>query len=246
MYFSNLKLVGVGNLEFLFSQESLSPIQWLFRGIIGFFFLLVISKLMGQRSISQLRFLDFVIALIIGNIIAHPLSDEKLGMAGSMITMSVLVGLYCAALFLSLKSQSIRKFFDPSPIPIVKDGQIIYKNLRKARISIDFLLSELRKEEVEDIQKVAVALWEPGGNFSFFLQTQYQPVTPSDMKIVTKSFSLPIAVIKEGKIDTNLLDEIGKDENWLKDRIKNLFNANINEILLATIDSNENVRVFLK
>ncbi|MFF6015923.1 hypothetical protein [Lysinibacillus fusiformis] len=31
---------------------------------------------MGQRSISQLRLLDFAMAITLGNIIAHPLSDE--------------------------------------------------------------------------------------------------------------------------------------------------------------------------
>ncbi|WP_397330376.1 hypothetical protein [Paenibacillus lautus] len=58
---------------------------------------------MGQRSISQLRFLDFIIALTLGNILAHPLSDEKLGLKGSMITTVVLVVLYIAATWLSLK-----------------------------------------------------------------------------------------------------------------------------------------------
>jgi uncharacterized membrane protein YcaP (DUF421 family) len=33
---------------------------------------------MGKRSISQLRRLDFTMALSLGNIIAHPLSDEQL------------------------------------------------------------------------------------------------------------------------------------------------------------------------
>lgn len=35
--------------------------------------------LMGQRSISQLGLLDFAMAIPVGNIIAHPLSDEGLG-----------------------------------------------------------------------------------------------------------------------------------------------------------------------
>jgi uncharacterized membrane protein YcaP (DUF421 family) len=144
-------------MDFFTSQESLTAVQWTLRAVVVFFFVIFIAKIMGQRSISQLRFLDFVIALIIGNIIAHPLSDEKLGLEGSMITMSVLVILYVTGIYLSLRWNVIRKIFDPSPIPLIQNGQIHYKDLLKARITIDILLSELRKEKTEDIQKVALA-----------------------------------------------------------------------------------------
>ena len=64
-------------MDFLQAQETLTNMEWIFRAIIAFFFLLIVAKVLGQRTISQLRLLDFVIALVIGNIIAHPLSDEK-------------------------------------------------------------------------------------------------------------------------------------------------------------------------
>ena len=78
-------------MDFLQGQETLTTIEWILRAIIAFFFLLTVAKLLGQRTISQLRLLDFVMTLVIGNIIAHPLSDEHLGLKGSMITTTVLV-----------------------------------------------------------------------------------------------------------------------------------------------------------
>src|SRR6185312_5711881 len=100
---------------------------------------------MGERSISQLRLIDFTIALILGNILAHPLSDEQLGLKGSLITTLVLIILYLICVFTSLKWGTFRKWFEPSPYPLIINGEIIYANLRKARITIDHLLSELRK-----------------------------------------------------------------------------------------------------
>lgn len=58
---------------------------------------------MGQRSIAQLRLLDFTMAKTLGNIIAHPLSDEGLGLKGSMITMSVLIILYLLGVLLTIR-----------------------------------------------------------------------------------------------------------------------------------------------
>lgn len=95
-------------MEFFHSQETLTAIQWILLAIVAFFFLLFATKMMGQRSISQLRMLDFAMAITLGNIIAHPLSDEGLGMKGSMITMTVLVVLYLICIFLSLKWVAFR------------------------------------------------------------------------------------------------------------------------------------------
>ncbi|WP_163100581.1 DUF421 domain-containing protein [Peribacillus alkalitolerans] len=232
-------------MEFFHSQESLTIFQWILRAVVAYYFLLFAAKIMGQRSISQLGLLDFIMALVIGNILAHPLSDEGLGLKGSMTTTSVLVFLYILHVFLSLKWKKFRSFIDPQPFPLIQDGQINYRNLTKARISIDYLLSHSRKEKIDDIQKVALALWEPDGAISFFLKTQYESVTPTDMGIPTKPFSLPQTIIEEGKIEQAELNRIGKDEAWLRTNIKTNHNVEISEILLATIDSNLQVKVYL-
>ncbi|MFP7736366.1 DUF421 domain-containing protein [Priestia aryabhattai] len=233
-------------MDFFYSQESLTSIQWILRAVISFFFLLIVTKIMGQRSLSQLRLLDFIMALSIGNIIAHPLSDQHLGMKGSMITIGVLVILYLIMVFLSLKWLKFTKFVDPSPFPLIKNGEILYKGLTKARIPIDVLLTELRKKQIHDIQQVALALWESDGTISFFLESQYQTLTPKDMKLMTKSFSLPITIIKDGKIDFEELKQTGKDENWVKNQIRTVHSLDIKNILLATIDDKNNkINVFL-
>lgn len=233
-------------MDFFYSQESLTVVQWILRAIISFFFLLLVTKIMGQRSLSQLRLLDFIMALSIGNIIAHPLSDQHLGMKGSMITIGVLVILYLILVFLSLKWLRFTKFVDPSPFPLIRNGKILYKGLTKARIPIDVLLTELRKKQIHNIQQVALALWESDGTISFFLESQYQTLTPKDMKLMTKSFSLPITIIKDGKVDFEELKQTGKKEDWLKNHIKMVYGLEIKDILLATMDDNNNkVNVFL-
>ncbi|SDQ66889.1 Uncharacterized membrane protein YcaP, DUF421 family [Virgibacillus subterraneus] len=232
-------------MDFFSGQESLTAVQWALRAIVGFIFLIVIAKIMGQRSISQLRFLDFVVALLIGNIIAHPLSDEGLGLKGSMITMSVVVALYISGVFLSLKWPPIRKIFNTPPIPLIEYGKIKYKNLKKARISVDVLLSELRKEKTEDIQKVALALWEHGGFISIFLYPQYQPLTHSNLTPPLKPFHFPHTLVKERKVDYEVLKKSGKDEEWLIKELTTIHNVTLNNVLLATIDESKNLKVFL-
>ncbi|PKM93514.1 MAG: hypothetical protein CVU84_15150 [Firmicutes bacterium HGW-Firmicutes-1] len=233
-------------MSFFYSHESLTIIQWILRGILAYVILLIAAKILGQRAISQLRLLDFIIAITMGNILAHPLSDEGLGMTGSITTTSILVFMYILSLLLTLKSKVFEKFICPAPIPIIQNGAIIYKNLVKAKITLDFLLSELRMEKIEDIKKIATAFWEPSGKLSVFLNTPYQPLTPNDLQIPTKPFSLPAVVIKEGDIDIAALRDINRTKDWLIDLLKTTYNTEAKDILLATIDSNYSLHVFFK
>lgn len=231
-------------MDFFYGQESLTAIQWILRAIVSFGFLLLATKVMGRRSISQLRLIDFTIALVLGNILAHPLSDEGLGLEGSLITTAVLTILYLTIVLLSLKSNTFRKWLEPNPFPLIKNGEIKYKGLRKARITLDHLLSEARKVSIEEIDQVALAIWEPDGTISFFMSPQFQPLTPSDMNMVKSPFFLPLTVIKNGKVEYKYLNQVGKDITWLENKAKTL-NVPIHDILLATIDSNEELKVYL-
>ncbi|MBC8079536.1 MAG: DUF421 domain-containing protein [Gorillibacterium sp.] len=232
-------------MDFFASQESLTTLEWSLRAILSFAFLLLVAKMMGQRSISQLRLLDFIIALTLGNIIAHPLSDQHLGLKGSLITTVVLVMLYVGATWLSLKWSFFKQYLDPPAIVLIKNGQINFDHLSKARISIDFLFSELRKSNVDDIQNVSFAAWEPGGTISVFMNTPYQPVTPKDLNLETQPFNLIRPIIINGKVDKSLLKEIGKDQSWLQAEIAPTY-PKVRDVTLATTDENANIRVYSK
>lgn len=232
-------------MGFLQGQEALTTMEWILRAIIAFFFLVTVAKVLGQRTISQLRLLDFVIALVIGNIIAHPLSDEHLGLKGSVITTSILVSLYLCGIFGTLKFPYLRKFFNGSTITLIKEGEILYKGLKKARLSIDELLEELRGEKVDDVKKVALAIWEVDGRLSVFLDPKYEPLTPSHYQMKTKPFNLPRTIIKDGELNSKELKEINKDEKWVVSNLKSLYQTEVKNVLLATVDNKCNIKVFL-
>ncbi|WP_350346436.1 DUF421 domain-containing protein [Heyndrickxia faecalis] len=230
-------------MDFFQNQEALTTVEWTLRAVTAFLFLVIVAKVMGQRTISQLRLLDFVMALVIGNIIAHPLSDPHLGLKGSIVTTSVLVILYLGGILMTLKWPGFRKWMNHQPITLIRDGVILYKGLKKARISIDVLLEELREEKIEDVTKVALAIWEADGKLSVFLDPKYQPLTPSS-STETGVFSLPKIIIKERKINFKELARIHKDEQWLISQLKH-YQTDVKNVLLATYDGKGNLKFFL-
>ena len=144
-----------------------------------------------------------------------------------------------------LKWPWFRKLVTAPPINLVKDGEIIYKGLKKARISIDVLLEELREEKVEDVKKVALAIWEADGKISVFLDPKYNPLTPANYQLATEPFDLPKLIIKDGKLELKELQQINKDEQWVVSNLKMQYQTEIKNVLLATIDNKENLKIFL-
>ncbi len=122
----------------------------------------------GARSIAQLRFLDVVLVLLLGGNISNALSDEKVGLMGSMITTFILVVLHIISSVLMLKWDRWRRFLEPAPIILIHNGSIDFSNLKKARITVEYLFSELRMRNVSDIQTIKLALWEANGVVSIF------------------------------------------------------------------------------
>lgn len=232
-------------MDFFQGQETLTAVEWILRAIVAFLFLLIVAKVIGQRAISQLRLLDFVIALVIGNVIAHPLSDENLGLEGSVITTIVLVCLYLAGLLMMLKFPGFRRMLNSKPIILVQHGEILQKGLNKARISIDVLLEELREAKVIDVKNVALAIWEADGKVSVFMDPRYEPVTPSSLQIEVEPFDFPRTIIKEGVINSKELQQLKKDEAWVVSTLDSLYNAKVKDVLLATLDKKGNLKIFL-
>jgi uncharacterized membrane protein YcaP (DUF421 family) len=232
-------------MDFLQSQESLTTIEWILRAAVAFFFLVIVAKVLGQRAISQLRLLDFVIALVIGNVIAHPLSDENLGLEGSVITTIVLVILYSSGIFMVLKWPRFRRLLTSKPIILIQDGKILIKGLNKAKISIDVLLEELREEKVSDVNKVALAIWEADGKISVFMHPKYEPVTPATFQTEVEPFDFPKTVIKEGIINYKELKQMNKDKDWIVSSLRSKYQAELKNVLLATLDSKDKLNVFL-
>lgn len=58
-------------------------------------------------------------------------------------------------------------------------------------------------------------------------------------------FSLPVTIIKDGKINFNELHGLHKDESWVTSKLENLYNTKVNNVLLATLDNKDNLKVFL-
>lgn len=168
------------------SQESLSLLQWILRGFVMFWWLLFMTKLMGQREIGRLTAFDFIVAFAIGGTAAGVLNNSRNGLLGAIATIGTFVALDIIVAYLALKNSKFRRIVQDEPLVLIQNGRIIDKMLRKARFNLDDLLMELRMNNIPNLYDVEFAILESNGKLSIIPKSQSRPLQPRDLEIPTK------------------------------------------------------------
>ena len=129
---------------------------------------------------------------------------------------------------------------------LVENGRIVDKNIRKLRITINELMMKLREKDVFSLEDVQFAIMESNGQLSVLIKANKKPVTPYDMDLKVKSFSLVNDIIIDGKIVDKNLEIAGVDKKWLQSELKKKKINSIEEVFYAGVDSNKKLTISQK
>lgn len=188
----------------------------LFRTIFFYFFTLIMLRIMGKREIAQLGVIDFVVSILVAELIAISIENTNDPIWNTIIPIAAVTSLEVGLAYLSLKSKKFRTIFDGKPSIIIEGGKLNYKEMVKQRYTIDDLLFELRQRGIKSLENVDYALLEANGKLSIF-----------EKKIFDKVVPLPLIV--DGEIQLSTLKKIGKSKYWLDYMIRK-HNLNIDEV----------------
>ena len=216
------------------------------RSVLSFFALIFFIRLIGKQQVAQLTFFDYVVGITIGSIAATlsvQVNENTLATLAGMITWTVLAILLAV---LSMHNVWIRKVVSGEATVVIENGKILEKNLKRIRIPIDELISELRTQGVFSIADVEFAMFEPGGKISIQKKSQKQPLTPSDLHVPTQYDGLPTNLVMDGVLLTDALRSLKLTKAWLQHQLKKQNVQNIEEVSLAQLDTKGNLYVDLK
>lgn len=143
-----------------------------------FLLTLVCFRLMGYRSLGDMEPLDYVIVLGIGEIMGSPLADTGKSILYPAVAIIMLTLLQIALSALYARIPKLGKVMEGGPVPVIRNGKIIEKNLARYRIDDNSIMEELRIKGVRDESDVDLAFLEPSGRFSVILKKEASPVTP--------------------------------------------------------------------
>jgi len=199
-------------------------------------------RIIGKKSIAEMTSYDLAAIMLLTTVSAEPLV-YKISSKAAVGVFAIVV----ATVFLG--SLSLRKFFyniDYKPSIIIAEGKIIEKELKRARMNLPLLMSELRIKGYQNISDIKYAIIEPSGKMSVIAKSQVSPVTPKEMGIPTAPVNLSFPLIIDGEVDDINLNFLQKDRKWLLDQLKAFNVGNFEEVLLAQYDSSGQLFVNVK
>lgn len=210
----------------------------LFRSIILYILVIIALRVMGKQQISQLQPFEFVLTLMIAELATIPMENVGIPLMRGIIPIVILLFAQISISFLSLKSQSFRKFVSGTPVILIKDGKIMDEVLKKNRYNINDLLEQLRIKNYPDIKDVAFALLETNGEISVIPKGAKMPVVKEDLDLPTQQTQMPLTLILDGIIQHDNLRLSQKDYDWLSSQLNKYGIKNPSDALIALLDTN--------
>ncbi|MGE4354422.1 MAG: DUF421 domain-containing protein [Oscillospiraceae bacterium] len=207
--------------------------------------LFILTKLMGNKQMSQLSMFDYIIGITIGSIAAEMATNLE-EFEKPLTAMLIYAMLSLIISLANYKSIKLRRLLTGRALILFEDGKLFEANLKKARIDVNEFLMLCRTGGYFNIANLQTAILEANGKISFLPQAVHRPVSPSDLNIEPQEDKPVINVIIDGHIIKGNLRFTGNNEIWLKKQLQVQGIKQISDVFLATCDHDNNLSAYIK
>lgn len=216
----------------------------LLRSISLVFIILILTKYLGKKHISQLSIFDYINGFVVGGIVAIVAVHREVNYWHGLMALFVWFIIPYIIDLLGLKVKAIREFIHGKSKVIIKDGKIMEENLKKELFSADDLLVHLRDRNIFRVADVEFALLEPTGKISVLPKAEKRPLTAEDIDLNVAPKKEPQTVIMDGKMLLESLAILNLNPRWLETELAKL-NVSIENVFLGQVDHDGQLTVDL-
>lgn len=137
------------------------------RSVIVFFAIFLVTRVIGRRELSTMEPFDLILLIITGDLMQQAVTQSDFSLSGAMVVLATIALLTVALSYVSFKVPRLRPVLDGEPLVLVQDGNVIQRNLRRERITLDELLAGARQQQIASLAQVRFAVLETNGSISF-------------------------------------------------------------------------------
>lgn len=153
------------NVLEIFALE-MSPWEIVLRAVVLYFFILFILRILPRRTMGELGAMDLVFILLIAEAGSSALGESQ-SLGDALLIILVFIACNYGVNQLSYRYKFIERVLQHPPVPIIKEGKLQLKNMRKELLTKDELQASMRENGIEDLSEIKLAHVESEGNISF-------------------------------------------------------------------------------
>ena len=143
----------------------ISPAEKALRTAAVYGALLVLLHVSGKRGLAQLNSFDFVVLLLLSNVVQNAIIGPDNSLAGGLLGAAILIAVNQLLVRLAFMNPRFGKALQGGATVVAVDGKIDARKLRRLAVTHEELIAGLRRQglELEDTEKVTL---EPEGTFN--------------------------------------------------------------------------------
>src|ERR687895_174092 len=130
------------------------------RGVVAFFFVLLLTRVVGRRELSSLEPFDLILLVVIGDLVQQGVTQNDFSLTGMLLVGGTIGVLTVAVSYGSFRFPRLRPVLDGEPVIVVQDGEPIRRNLDRNRITQGELLAAARQQGFPSLERVQWAVLE--------------------------------------------------------------------------------------
>lgn len=143
------------------------------RAALMYFFILLITRIVGRRELSSLEPFDLVLLIVLGDLVQQGVTQSDYSFTGLMLAGGTIAVLQTGVSWIGFRSpQRAGLVLDGEPIVIVQDGKCVADNLRRERITEAEVQEAARKNSIGSLDEVAWAILETSGEMTFIKKSE--------------------------------------------------------------------------
>jgi uncharacterized membrane protein YcaP (DUF421 family) len=143
-----------------------SPIEIFVRGTVIYLVLFALVRVVPVRQIGGLGAGDLLVVILIAESVGKGMTGETASVGNVLLLAATIMFWNYLLNFLDYRVPGFHRLYRPQPLPLVKDGRPVLRNLKREFITIDELTAALRLQGIQNISDVREACLEADGRIS--------------------------------------------------------------------------------
>lgn len=128
-----------------------------------------------RRDAGSLSVSDLLVVVLIADAAQNGMAGEYKSLTEGVVIVGTIFSWNYVLDWLAYRSQFVYWLLHPPALPLIRDGQILYRNLRSQLITRDDLMQQLRELGVESHRDVKKCFLESDGRMSVIRDQQDDP-----------------------------------------------------------------------
>lgn len=138
----------------------------LVRGTVMYLALFLLLRVIQKREAGAVSVTDLLVVVLIADAAQNGMAGKSTAVPDGLLLVATILFWSYFLDWLGCHVPAVGRLVHPPPLPLIKDGKLLWRNMRRELVTLDELMSQIREQGVADPAEVAAAYMEGDGHIS--------------------------------------------------------------------------------